>query len=403
MIMERQKMERQKMQFEKGNKELTAAVAACLAGVDTAVQRALVERWIESSERNRRLWERMKATDGIGKKLAESGRADVNKGWKRVEARIGRRRALRRGLSVAAACAAVALFAVLVMRPENVEKQPVEVAQKTEMPVGAQLILADGSVVDIDRSGDVEITGAGATIDKESSHIDYSRNSPVGTDADADFAPVYNELIMPNGKTFTTTLSDGSRVFLNAESRLRFPVNFSNDRREVELDGEAYFWVAKNEEKPFVIKTGGVEVAVLGTEFNLRAYGNEAQIVTTLVSGRVQVRDDEHACELVPGQQAVYTLATGELSRRAVDVSFYTAWCRNEILFKDTPLDEIMRNLSRWYDVKYEFLDETAAQTEFGGSFRLSDSIDPILDMIRRTGLLDVRRSGDRIYFSSRR
>ncbi len=384
------------MQFEKGNKELITAVAACLAGVETDIQRATVERWKESSEHNRLLWERMSAADGMGKKLAQSELTDVGRGWQRMEARIVRRRTLRRGLGVAAACAAVALV-VLISRPDATE-QSVEIAGKVEIPSGAQLILDDGRVVDIERSGDLEITGEGATIYKESSHIDYSQNQPV----EADAQPIYHEMRMPNGVTYTMTLSDGTKVFLNAESRLRFPVAFSGERREVEFEGEAYFSVAKNEKMPFVIKTGGVEVAVLGTEFNLRAYGDEAEIVTTLVSGRVQVRDDGHFCDLIPGEQAVYRVADGRLSSHPVDVSFYTAWCRSEILFKDTPLEDIMRNLSRWYNIEYEFLDEAAAREEFGGSFRRTDSIDPILDMIERTGRLDVRRSEGRIYFSAK-
>jgi ferric-dicitrate binding protein FerR (iron transport regulator) len=389
------------MYTEDYNKQLISAIAACLAGVAEEEERMLVEQWKNRSGRNRRLWQRLSAGNAWKREVDELDRTAVEEGWQRLERRMTRRYTLwervRPLAGYAAVMAGLAVGFVLLREFKNAGEALVAVEQKQpEATTGVQLILADGRVIPINELGDVQIQEEdGATIYKDSTYIDYSRNI-----VQEDTVEIFNEMRMLNGMAYTITLSDGTRVYMNAESRLRFPVKFLGSRRVVEFEGEAYFSVAKNEERPFVIKTGGVEVAVLGTEFNLRAYSNETEIVTTLVSGKVQVSDDQYCCALDPGEQAVYATQTKELSTRVVDVNLYTAWCRAEILFKDTRLEDIMKNLARWYGIEYFFLDETAAELEFGGCFERFDSIDPILDMIRRTELLNVVREGNKIYFS---
>lgn len=378
--------------------DLIAAVSACLAGVASEGQREMVEQWKNRSEKNRMLWERLSDKNALGRKLTALDLTDIDKGWRRIEQRMDRRRTRRMRIGTVAACAAAVAGLVLVIRFGNTGSHSPDMADmQPAATVGAQLILADGSVVPIDEQGVMQISeSAGTTIYKDSSHIDYSRNA-----VPEEAAVIYNEMRIQHGMDYTMTLPDGTQVFMNAQSRLRFPLKFSGGRREVEFEGEAYFSVTKDADNPFIIKTGGVEVAVLGTEFNLRAYGDEAEVVTTLVSGKVQVRDDGNVCDIEPGEQAVYSTQTGEFSTRRVDVDFYTAWCRSEIMFKDATLEDIMKNLGRWYGVEYEFMDEKAAAQTFGGSFKRTRSIEPILDMIGRTGLVTVIWSENKVYFST--
>lgn len=374
------------------------AVAACLAGAATDEQRALAEQWKDSSEKNRALWERLNDKKALGKKMAELDLTDIQKGWRKLEQRMDSRRVRRKRFGAAAVWAAAVVGCVLLIQLKDNGKSPaVASGDGPVTTAGAELILADGSVVPIGEVENMEIhEGAGTTIYKDSHHIDYSRNTAEGV-----VELIYNEIRIQNGMSYTMTLSDGTQVFMNAESRLRFPVKFSDAERLVKFEGEAYFSVAKNADSPFIIKTGDLEVAVLGTEFNLRAYKDETEIVTTLVSGKVQVRDEENTRDIAPGEQVVYKTGTGEFSTRAVDVDFYTAWCRSEIMFKDSRLDDIMKDLSRWYGIEYEFMDDNAASLILGGSFKRTDTIKPILDMIGKTGLVDVIWSDNKIYFST--
>lgn len=374
-----------------------------MAGIATDEQRALAEEWKNSSEKNRALWAQLSNKQELGKKMDNLDKTDIEKGWRKMEQRMNRHKVRWQRAGIAAACVAALVGFVLLVQYKESEKTPVVASQgeQVEAVNRAELILADGSVVAIDEMNDMEIhDGEGGTIYKDSNHLDYTRGTAM-EQAPEPTKLVYNELRMPNGMSYTATLSDGTQVFMNSESRLRFPVQFAKGERVIEFEGEAYFSVAKNAESPFIIKTGGLEVAVLGTEFNLRAYNDEAEIVTTLVSGKVQVRSDENIHDINPGEQVVYKTGTGEFSTHKVDVDFYTAWCRSEILFKDTRLDDVMKNLSRWYDIDYEFMDDTAASLRLGGSFKRTNSIEPILDMIGRTGLVNVIWSENTIYFSA--
>ncbi len=150
---------------------------------------------------------------------------------------------------------------------------------------------------------------------------------------------------MPRGGEYTLVLADGSKVFLNAESSLKYPVLFSGDLRKVKLEGEAYFEVKRNPEKPFVVDIGGMQVNVLGTTFGIRAYADEREIRTTLVSGRVNVSAGKQVYELKPSEQAVFDKQTEAVKVAAVDTELFVGWKDGRLVFDNCSLERIFERL----------------------------------------------------------
>ncbi len=166
---------------------------------------------------------------------------------------------------------------------------------------------------------------------------------------------VYNKLSTPRGGQYHITLSDGSQVWLNAASSIRYPATFLKKVRTVEISGEAYLEVAANPQKPFIVKVNGSEVRVLGTRFNVMAYENEQSVKTTLLQGAVEFRKDENRIKLNPGQQSEL-LHDGSLKLiNNVDTDLIIAWKNGTQSFHNADIATIMRSVERWYDVEVEY------------------------------------------------
>ena len=166
---------------------------------------------------------------------------------------------------------------------------------------------------------------------------------------------VYNQLVIPRGKRSVLTFSDGSKVWVNAGTRVIYPTEFEKDKREIYVDGEIYIEVARDEERPFYVRTKDMNVRVLGTKFNVRSYTTEDRHVT-LVQGKVQVTNTNSLSSVVlqPGQDLTYT-ETGEEKISRVNIATYTAWTEGMFYFEDSSLEEIMSSLGRWYNVNVDF------------------------------------------------
>lgn len=162
-------------------------------------------------------------------------------------------------------------------------------------------------------------------------------------------------LSTPKGGQFRIILSDGTKVWLNAASSLTYPTNFTGNQRKVQLKGEAYFEVSHNPDKPFIVSTEQQQVKVLGTSFNLNAYADESQTVTTLLNGRVELSgsDPFSTSELHPGEQAVFKNSAFDI--KSVDASMYAAWKEGEFRFNATPLASVLRQIERWYDLDVDY------------------------------------------------
>ena len=206
----------------------------------------------------------------------------------------------------------------------------------------------------------------------------------------------YNKLTTPVGGEYSLVLSDGTKVFLNADSELKYPVEFSDGKRIVDLKGEAYFEVHKDSLRPFIVRMNGAEVTVLGTSFNVNTYGDDGQIYTTLVNGSVRVSSVKNgqAEVLKPGMQSVMNVQSGLLTVRKVDVEPYVAWREGRFVFRAMTLDLIMRQLQRWYDFEVFCQNSELKDYEFRGVIKRDMDLDKVLSVIKATTNVDFEVKG---------
>jgi ferric-dicitrate binding protein FerR (iron transport regulator) len=242
----------------------------------------------------------------------------------------------------------------------------------------AILILANGDVVTLDSAGNQVINQGQTVVRQKNGQLEYA----VQGNSDA---VVYNTLTVPRGGQFHIVLPDGSRVWLNAASSMRYPTAFNGDRREVELQGQGYFEVAPDARQPFFVKVNNLEVQVLGTSFDIMAYADEKSINTTLVEGLVNVKNGTTEQRLKPGQQAIVDPATGSIVVRAADVDQVIAWKTGFFEFDNASLGDILRQLARWYDIDISY-NQTGNERLFGGRISRSLPLSDILHMLEANG-----------------
>lgn len=256
----------------------------------------------------------------------------------------------------------------------------------------ALLILASGEKIKLDKNELKHIRESGTTIAGDTGMLVYQENQ-----REAEAVATYNELIIPRGGEYSLCLSDGTVVHLNSESRLKYPVTFSGEERQVWLEGEAYFEVKKSAGKRFIVSSSGVDVTVLGTKFNVTSYSGSGKVITTLVEGCVEVSVENQPgkqSRLQPDQQAVFDQLTGELKTREVDVLLYTSWKDGYYTFEQQPIGEIMEILARWYDIDIVFQDPDRRKTRFTGRLKRYDEMEEMLLMFRLTQGIQCRQEG---------
>ena len=200
----------------------------------------------------------------------------------------------------------------------------------------------------------------------------------------------YNTVNVPYGGTYTVELCDGTKVYLNSGTTLEFPSRFDGKVRSVILKGEAYFDVARNVSKPFVVEVDEMKVKVLGTSFNVKSYVDEPGVYTTLVEGSVAIlRDGQPEKKIKPGEQAYYNKGVGTLSIAEVDVNEFTSWKDGVFYFKDIASEEILRIVSRWYDLEVFYMNQGAKSVIYSGKLPMYSSVEDVLRKFEISG--DVR------------
>ncbi len=256
----------------------------------------------------------------------------------------------------------------------------------------AFLTLANGTKLSLTDADDGEISQeAGVTINKaEDGQLVYT---VVGSDPKKGESPQFNVIETPRGGQYQISLPDGTKIWLNASSSLRYPTAFTGKERKVELTGEAYFEVAENKSMPFKVVSKDQIVEVLGTHFNVNAYPEEGAIKTTLLEGSVNVRIGDHSAVLKPGQQA---LVDQSVQVKIADLQESIAWKNGRTQFSNANIHSIMRMLSRWYDIEVDYQGEII-NTGFGGSVSRSKNISEILKLLELTGDVHFKIEGRRV------
>lgn len=206
----------------------------------------------------------------------------------------------------------------------------------------------------------------------------------------------YNTITTPVGSNYQVVLSDGTKVWLNAKSSLKFPVVFKGGERRVELSGEAYFEVSHNKKQPFLLTAKEMTVQVLGTHFNVAAYDDDPTVKASLLEGSIKANCNSASLLLKPGQQALLKNGVGTLTQRNFDIDEVMDWKNGYFIFRNEPIDEIMKKISRWYhiDVTYE---GQLTKEAFGGKYVKSNSLAELLSSLELTGTVKFKIEGRRV------
>jgi ferric-dicitrate binding protein FerR (iron transport regulator) len=270
-----------------------------------------------------------------------------------------------------------------IAKTENILPQN----KKTDIAPGgnkAVLTLANGSTIILDsaQNGTLSSQGNIKIIKLDDGQLAYDKSAVSGNTE-----LLYNTISTPKGGQYQLTLSDGSKVWLNAASSLKFPAGFSGKERKVELTGEGYFEVAHNAAKPFIVTKNNVEIKVLGTHFNVNAYDDENSMKVTLLEGSVKVSKGDESIVISPGQQAgINNLEKKLIVKKDVDLDEVIAWKNGLFQFDQANIKTIMRQIARWYDVDVVF-EGKIPEVLFGGKISRDVNVSQVLKVLQEGGI----------------
>ncbi len=323
---------------------------------------------------------------------------------KKFDARTGMARKLKR-IAVAASLILVTGMAYWIYKskgipsPKSVAATPV-ISNEIKAPAinRAMITLSNGQKVYLDsvNQGTLAMQGNVQLVKLADGQVAYQAKNETGQGEIQ-----YNTLYNPRGsKVVSITLSDGTRVWLNAESSLRYPTSFLENERKVEIAGEAYFEVSSlvsgidKKKRPFIVKKGETEVIVLGTEFNVNAYDDESAVKVTLLQGSVMVRKGDAKGLLKPGEQA--TISSGIRKESDVDLEEVMAWKNGKFQFGESAdIATVMHQISRWYDVDVQY--EGSVSVHIGGTISRFENASQVFKMLEMTGAVKFRINGNKV------
>lgn len=306
----------------------------------------------------------------------------------------------RKYLYYSTAAAAVVLFiSVLIFAPTKEESAIDSIIVQEIMPADGSvtLQLASGKIVDLTSTDNTKELSGGVVLDKMGGEISYEgiTNDNVDEtilDQSAEMPNEYNELSTPKGRSFSIVLNDGSRIWLNAQSRIKYPVRFGKSERRIQIAGEAFFDVKHDPQRPFIVETADYSVKVLGTKFNVNAYDQEESSATTLVSGSVLIpmkTGIENV--LTPGDQLKYSRSDKSISIQKVDIELYTSWIDNNLRIEQMSLEEIFKILMRRYDINVYYSDDVSKSEKFSGKIPLNDNLKIVLNQMSKVSNVDFQ------------
>lgn len=338
--------------------------------------------WLEESDSHKALFARIQDEKMQYEDIQKILSYDAGGAWQVVQQKAAWRRRKRLTRVYRVAVSVVIIFGVAIaflLREEATTVVPVvKVEEITPGRSMAKLTVASGDVYHLDSLHQVDlITSLAENNGKEVVFIDRQLEEGASEIK-------YNKVEIPRGGEYQIVLGDGTRVYLNAQTELRFPESFaSSEQRLVYLSGEAYFEVTKNPSKPFVVQCKDYAVKVLGTSFNVNSYEGDETSKTTLATGKVEIDMDGKQTILNPGQQAI--IKNGEVNMKEVDVEVYTTWMFDNFRFQSESIQEIMTKLSRWYAIDVFYMNESVRNYHFTGYLPRYAKIADVLELLSLT------------------
>ncbi|MBS7199551.1 MAG: DUF4974 domain-containing protein [Bacteroidales bacterium] len=340
-------------------------------------EREYLERWRSASPSHEALFMRVQDDKYIDQELEVfiNGEKKNSVLWERIRENsiLRRKRNLIRFSSWSTAAILLLIIGISLFMRDRQEVLPV--ATQNVLPGGhkAILLMDNGEKIELSDSMTLAI---GKGILASDNQLDYGNTEKNLTSG-------YHTLKIPRGGEYRLKLSDGTVVFLNSESELRYPVNFGANSREVELKGEAFFDVVTDQQRPFVVRAEQVRVKVLGTSFNVNTYDKD-YIETVLVEGSIELQINDHNQEwrIKPNELARFDRKNKTVEVKEVDVLPYVTWKEGYFVFKNQSMEKIMKIMARWYDIKIKYEDETIKTLHFTGDIKRHADISVILNAL---------------------
>lgn len=341
--------------------------------------------WLEESDFNRQIFDELAKGSSLSRSYDEYRNIHREQVWSVIEQQIAPRRR-RLSLQWMGYAASVMILVVagwfVFQTSDNGDtiqegKKVARITPGTQKAIlhldnGEQVVLADNNTVIVEDS----LSGKIEQVDKA---LVYQTESAVKEER-------LNVLEIPNGGEFQVTLADGTKVWLNAGTKLTYPIAFVGKERRVRLEGEGYFEVERDENKPFIVEINGMEVKVLGTSFNLRSFAADNRSTAILVSGKIEVRTSTECIELSPNQRVDLLIGESKLDVREVDAVAYSAWTKGRFVFRRERLETILDDVSRWYNVTVFYEQSSVKDILFSGIMERYADISQTLEMLERTG-----------------
>ena len=375
-------------QKEKNIFQLARIIAASLKGNANDEEQRTLREWLSVSTRNKKIYDEFKDGKRLEQKIVESQQINWKNDYQHFITKRQRTRKNRRMKTIIryAAILTLPIVAAGIFLLQKNDRQTIVSISEVIKPGEHKAVLITG--------GGERITLSESTlspIQEQNGMIVNVTNNKVSYILPEDSlctqgSPIFNTLQIPRGGEYFLTLADGTEVWLNAETEIRYPVQFTGDKRVVYLDGEAYFTVAPDKNKPFTVVSTHASVSVLGTQFNFRAYPDERDVQTTLVSGSVIMQSEKYKqqIKLVPGEQGVLEKNSAKLMKQEVNTYLYTAWKDGRFAFRDARLEDLFNILARWYDLSVFYQSPEAKDIRFTGDLNKTDDFKSILKIIEQ-------------------
>ncbi len=365
-------------------------------------QKEILLAWVNESEENKLFFQHLLSKESYKAKLQVYQAFDQQARWGNIAHAITKYRRKRLLKYSAIAASFLMLFAsggYLLFYSGNNEEGTQTVATERQEPISpggkdAILITEEGSIrLSAEK---FQINSSGSSIVNNGQTVSYTDSKT----AENAKKLVYNTIMVPRGGEYKLVLADGTQVWLNSESEIRFPIRFGEVHRQVWLQGEAYFKVVENKRKPFSVMVDGKTVEVLGTSFNIKAYEDEDQMVTTLESGAVKFSYGDQSQPLSPNHQIVFSESHSSMEMKKVNVAEVIAWVNGEFYFKSLELKEIMKQLGRWYDFDVDFKDKELEGYLFRGFISRKMEFREVADIIEETSKVNIKLDGKTVEVS---
>lgn len=375
------------------SEKLAGLILGYLSGNISSEDEAALLKWREASSDNERIFQKITEENYLESEYAAWRAVDTRRPMMEMRKRIrrSRRAAFGRFASYASgACVCVAVGVLLGVKFFGTSAPPSVIPEEKDL-------------ISMIEPGTTK-----ATLTTTEGEV-YNFSDPLQAEQvarkRAEDRARLNNLEIPRGGEFHITLEDGTEVWLNAQTSLKYPEVFSDTVRIVEISGEGYFKVAKDSSRPFIVRTAGQIIRVYGTEFNINSYEDDEEVLTTLVEGSISLTSDGHPTNellLAPGHQAVFSKAADETTIKTVDTQVVTSWRNDMFVFDDLTLDKIMRQLSRWYDFDYKFGDKVSSQIVFKGRIPRYGKFGDALLILEKSGGLNFEVEDKTIIISKK-